>query len=242
MTSQTTWDALLAEQRDLRPQHMRQCLLAGYGQPLDDALWPVIDRLWALGIATSGSCQGHPLTDITYSNSYISVKDRISQHTRWQRVFLAILARPVTAGVSHYIETNAMNIAYSHRGLLPIQEKWQRGIQDWIDAIDHAAQASLNADELWAPWPGPCLDVPLDIDPAALFTMEWQHYLSELDTHSTQDRIVMEFGLLDSTLADVALRFGWPLSEVESGWRRGWAGWRERQAMAVTPLNYCPPE
>ena len=44
-----TWASLVRTQEILRPLHVRQIHLAGLGQPLDPPLWPIIDRLWALG-------------------------------------------------------------------------------------------------------------------------------------------------------------------------------------------------
>ena len=165
------WEGRIQQQTDQRAEPARQCALAGYGRPVDEPLWPVLERLWALGLATSGSCAGHRQAESgLWSMSYVVFRHQAGDTSRWQQVALAVLGVRGLAGVSHQVTPGTLHIMYSDRGWASGEAKWRQGLQDWIVAIDEAAWQSLSEDKVWEAWEGPALAVPQDIDPARMYT------------------------------------------------------------------------
>ena len=232
------WESRIQQQVAQRTQHARQCALIGYGQPLDEPLWPVIDRLWALGLATSGSCAGHPQSESSlWSMSYVVFRHQAEDRSRWRRLALAVLECQGFPGVTHQVESGALTIHYTDRGRVSGETKWRQGLQGWIVAIDEAAWQSLSEGETWNAWDGSAQAVPEDIDPARLLTQEWQSYLQEIREHDERDFLVLALGMDAQSVSDLATRMSWPLDDTTTRWARVWDAWRERQSEACHPFG-----
>ncbi len=240
-TATQKWEALIRQQAVQRSQHARQCALAGYGQPVDEPLWPVLDRLWALGLVTSGSCAGHPSPNSAlWSKSYVIFRHQSDVRMRWRRLVWTILEQSGAPGVTHQVESDALKIIYSDRGWLSGEVKWRQGIQDWVVAIDEAAIQTLSDGEVWNAWDGPALVVPDNINPSRLYTEEWHDYLKEIRQHDERDFHVLTLGMDAHSLSDVATQMSWSLDDITTRWNHVWDVWRERQFDAVHPFDASP--
>ncbi|PSR21553.1 MAG: hypothetical protein C7B47_17240 [Sulfobacillus thermosulfidooxidans] len=217
-----TWTELVNQQRELRAQHIRQCTLAGGGQPVDDEMWPIIDRLWSLGIMTTGSCQGHPQADGSWSPSYVVVRGcRDGTVHRWHEVVLGLLDVPAVAGIEHRITKLGWACHYSDcLGELTLETKWRHGLNDFMEVLDRVGTRILQRQGLtWEPWAGPALEVPPTIQVIPDFTTKYLAFRQRL---SAEELMIFDLGLEFSSLAEVAPLIKRSIEQVRDTWHRLW--------------------
>ena len=218
------WNDLLSQQFALREQHARQCALAGYGQPLDEALWPVIERFWALGIPTTGSCQGHPQGNGEWSQSFVLIRHRPGIAARWNTLVLGLLDVVGMPGVQHKVFARGWECCYTDRGEHTPEVRWRHGLNDWLEVLDTVGNRTIQQQGLtWEPWSGPALAVPQDIVVTPGFTDRLLAFRRQL---SPDDHLILTLGLELSNLEEVAHRLNRPLDRINSAWQHVWEAWR----------------
>jgi hypothetical protein len=177
------WRQLVATQEADRADHARRIQLAGWGQPLDPLLWPVIDRLWALGLSTHASCQGHPSKDtaitwIRFSN--FLERDDPTAGRRWKRFYHAFHR---LQGFAMVATRQDMFASYPTRARsLPFADRQARVLRRWAAIADAAGRECLQHEPPWEPWAGPAVGVPAAIDPGPsladfLHELPWPQHL-----------------------------------------------------------------
>ncbi len=217
-----SWNDLVNQQLALREQHSRQCALAGGGQPLDNEMWPIIDRFWSLGIMTTGSCQGHPRADGQWSQSYVVVRGCIDGTVdRWHALVLGLLDVMTVAGVDHKVSKSGWECHYiDFLGELTLEAKWRHGLNDWVEVLDKVGTRTIQQQGLtWEPWAGPALEVPPSINVTHGFTDKLLAFRMRL---SPDDLMILDMGMDFSTLQEVALLTKRSIDQVRATWQRLW--------------------
>lgn len=179
-----TWDELVQLQAAQRAMHARWAALEGYGQPMDEALWPIIERFWALGIHTRGSCQGHPSPDeAAWSQTFVTLNITTESESRWQRLVLAMLRGQGVAGVEFLVSSSTIHSEYSSRfgKQLTLEQKWRHALGNWIAALDNAGRECLQYEAPWQPWVSGAAEVPEAVRLDGLLTRAYPQYLHALD-------------------------------------------------------------
>jgi hypothetical protein len=211
------WRQLVAAQEANRADHARRIQLAGWGQPLDPLLWPVIDRLWALGLPTHASCQGHPSADtaitwIRFSN-FLEHDDSTAGH-RWKRFYYAFHRLQGFAMVATRQDLFA-SYPTRTRGL-PFAERQARVLRRWAAIADAAGRECLQHEPPWEPWAGPAVGIPaaVDLGPTLADFLHQLPWPQSLTIHQRLD---------GRPWAAVAQSAGLREAECRALWDRTWA-------------------
>lgn len=159
-----SWNVLVAEQTARRPVNHLKTIVSGGGLPIDPELWPVLERLWALGIPTAGSCVGHSNTGYTYA--FVSISGLSDPKTEWyarcRRVLEAHLA-PINPAVGRFsVSPNILRVQYAPPSTDPKHFAAYRAeaLAQWCNRLDVAGQHCLADGQIWTPWDVLPRDVP----------------------------------------------------------------------------------
>lgn len=219
-----TWTSLVRTQEILRPLHVRQIHLAGWGQALDPPLWPIIDRLWALGLPTAGSCAGHDFQNGPFVSFLRRFTWDTAQTRRWHQVVEAFLQPVRIPGALFMATTLGLQVQYVGDVDSSFAESNARVLQAWCDKLDKAGELCASQEPPWQPWAGPALDVPVICDPRHLKT-PFVVYLHSLDRLS---QYVIHSHLNGIDWTTIAQETQQPLAVLQTRWKTFWADWMTR--------------
>lgn len=238
-TVTTDWESLVQAQTERQAEASRCTALAGYGQPMDPAMWPIIERFWALGIPTAGSCQGHQISETSWSETFVSVDlwgASPSVIQRRHQIVLALVDQRPVAGAEIHVTATSVYCTYrnwvgQHRTM---SQKWLLGLQAIIEALDTAGRYCVEHEPAWEPWSGPAPGVPDAVDPVRLGTEEWHAFLRGLDRPTwtcVTDR------LIGRSWEQTAQDNGMSIEQAKAQWEKVWQNWLDQQDRASTPLS-----
>ncbi|MCY0885786.1 MAG: hypothetical protein OWV35_07880 [Firmicutes bacterium] len=183
-----------------------------------------MERFWALGLPTQGSCAGHwapefrPQTFVT-----TSIPDEPSARRRWQRLAAAFLAAPWPYDVVACVTPISFTVEYGEGPAARFQQKQTAVLAIWARVLDTVGVAALATEPAWGPWPGPALDVPRTVDPVRMLDgLAFAHWLhaQNPDTKSLVDRRLS--GVAWATLAQ---ELGQPAWVLKARYAALWAEW-----------------
>ncbi|CAB1129495.1 protein of unknown function [Candidatus Hydrogenisulfobacillus filiaventi] len=194
---------------------------AGWGQPPDPPVVPIVLRLWRMGIATDGSCAGH-----RGSPTYITVRPGATEvgEAHWHTLAVIGLRAQWPRGCSvawsasgveaRYSPLAAEDPAFAHR----VRTSLLRQMRRLLDAMGHVWDASGLS---WTPWePVP---VPDGVEPATLGTEAWFAFWR---ARSESERLVAELRWVGQSWSAIALETGLAADACRRMWTDLWSGWR----------------
>lgn len=191
--------------------------LSSLGQPLDDGLWPILDRFWALGLSTQGSCAGHQVGDVTFVAVNARLRGDVTTVARW--LMPAVTPRAIfTVSVAGF-ETQ-YPLATSEAAYAALHE---RALPWWCGKLDQAGRDCVLDYPDWEPWDGPALDVPSAVDANTLLT-PFIGYLGTLDP-ATEMVVRQHLSSVAATWEALATRLHEPVDRVIDRWESAWQEW-----------------
>lgn len=161
-----TWDERVNLAKVQRPVSERRLTLAGYGRVVDSLLWPILDRFWALGIPTRGSCQGHRVSDHTPPRMFVTVTSgpEPALRRRWLAAVNAFLT-PITMPYALFgVDVLGFHVQW-HADSPEFPAQQAQVLQVFRDKLDTAGRALVASDpDDWSVWSMPDPGVPDAVD------------------------------------------------------------------------------
>ncbi len=218
------WMELVRYQETGRAMHERQVALSSFGQSLDSGLWSILDRFWALGLPTQGSCTGHHVTNFTFVTLNARSRWDVATTARWRRLVDEWLAPAVTPGVLFTVSGTGFETQYpGATSEAEYAAVYTRALQWWCDKLDRAGRDCALHHPAWEAWDGPALDVPSTVDANHLLT-PFIRYLGTLDP--TSEMVVRQhLTLITATWETLATQLQEPVDSVIHRWESAWDGW-----------------
>ena len=220
------WMDRVNTQTALRMHHDRQIRLAGWGVALDAPLWPIIDRLWALGILTVGSCVGH--YDAPGAHAFVAVARSYfdkAAYRRWMRIVESFIEPTISPGIVFAVTVDRLESRYYPNESESYADLRTRALSLWCDKLDVAGRACLEQEPLWEPWSGPALDVPSTVEPERML-MDFVEYMNTLEKKT---RWVFSDRLKGIPWARIARDTHQTIPDARAMWNAGWVEWVSRQ-------------
>lgn len=232
------WQRCGAAQEAQRRDLARRITIAGSGTSLDPDLWPVIERFWALGIPTIGSCAGHlypTANGAQRSQLFVTVNFLMGAgpRRRWRRFVQAVVTQRPVAGAMIQVSATSVSAEFSnHAGRQwSLEAKAQHVLDNLCSALNVAGLSSLAAGARWDPWDGPAPDVP---DAVRLEPLNSMEYVSYKHGQARAVSSVVDARIRGLSWDTIARRTSCSVVEARRRWDVYWAEWIARQDTATS--------
>ncbi len=234
------WEQRIHTQAAARTDHARRLGLAGFGQFLDPLLWPIIDRLWALGLPTTGSCQGHEMYGnpygypVTFVSMGFDLMEDAATRSRWHQLIAEFLTPQVAPGIVFAVTTLGLETRYLHYPPGTFDTLHKHALSLWCQKLDTVGRACLLREIPWEPWPGPALDVPAVVD----FSHLRSSFAADLDILDPWKKAVIFSHIRGASWSHIAGTVHRSPADLMRVWDTFWSEWlaREHTALPVNPL------
>lgn len=218
MSSPSSWhervEKILATQDDAE----RRIAISGYGKGLDQDLWPIIARFWALGLLTGGSCSGHSFESFTFVN--LRRTHDVASNIRRRHLVDAFLTPARAPGV--IFGANVMGFESRYPTTTPedhpdFVRRRALALGLWVEKLDHVGQLCTKQEAPWDSWEGPCSHVPPTVDLRRMT----KPFLNFFHDQSSATRSIVRTGVKTWPIEVPSMTDG----QVQVLWDRFWGEW-----------------